>query len=164
MELWRESLAHLRYLNDEVWKRFQFFLWVDLVILFAIFAINRHSWFLVFLFSIGGFLLTLVARYILRRNRFYYVQMLLKKTLLEDDLGFYQQNFPGTNTDLAFPWRVAPEKIPLLKEKPEQWIEENIRAKGSIVRRLFVVYEVFLGIFGALLISLACLAFKIFAR
>ena len=33
LEIWRESLAHLRHLGDEVWKRFQLFLWMDLFFL-----------------------------------------------------------------------------------------------------------------------------------
>jgi len=155
-ELWREAMTHLRYLNDEVWKRFQFFLWLDFALLFTIFAINKHSWPLVFLLAVSGLLLTFVARYVLKRNRIYYLQMLLKKTLLEDDFTFYESKFAGTETDLAFPWRVPPEKLPQLKQKPEEWIQQNIRGKGSIARWLFVIYEVFIFLF-ALVIAVLLL-------
>lgn len=159
-DLWHEAMAHLRYLNDELWKRFQFFLWLDVALLFAMFVINRHSWLIVFILAIGGLLLTLVARYVLRRNRIYYLQMLLKKTLLEDGLTFYESTFENTETDLAFPWRVAPEKLPQMKERPDEWVRENIRPSGSIARWLFVVYEVFLGIFAAAILLLLALAFR----
>ena len=33
LELWREAMAQLRYLNNEVWVRFQFFVWVELALL-----------------------------------------------------------------------------------------------------------------------------------
>ena len=50
-----------------------------------------------------GIGVTFTGRYLLRRNRVYYLEMLLKKTLVEYEFGFYDAKFSGSNTDLAFP-------------------------------------------------------------
>lgn len=145
VQVWREAVAHLRYLNDEVWKRFQFFLAVDVALLgAAVFALQQRETggptVSALLASIAGIILTVNARYILKRNRIYYLQMLLKKTLIENDCGFYQLKLSGTDTDLAVPWRLTPEVIEKLKKTPDQWIEENIAAPKTIARRLFRIY------------------------
>ena len=156
IQIWRETIAHLRYLNDEVWKRFQFFLLVDLVILVVTFGMfwARPRFYPAFaiLFVALGVVLTLAARYILKRNRIYYLQMLLKKTLLEKEAGFYEMKLAQSETDLAFPWRLSPEIFEMLQKNPGQWTEQNIDAPKTIARRLFQVYEVVLGLYVALLL------------
>jgi hypothetical protein len=155
LEIWREAVTHLRGLNDEAWKRFQFFLWLELLAFVGAVAVARTSRDLfVFLFLFGFFIL-FVARYILKRNRIYYLQMLLKKTLLEDDLGFYREKFPGSESDLAFPWRVAPEVIVEMKKDPEAWIQKSIRGKGTIARWQFVIYEVWIALHSVILLTAA---------
>ncbi len=155
IQLWREAIAHLRYLNDEVWRRFQLFLYVDLAIILAILIQLQSPMRFFHLASIVlaamGFALTLTARYILKRNRIYYLQMLLKKTLLEKEAGFYDLKFTDSGADLALPWRLTPEVFPTLQKDPEQWIEQNIDAPKTIARRLFQVYECVMALFIALM-------------
>jgi hypothetical protein len=147
LEIWRESLAHLRHLSDEVWKRFQFFLWLDLIFFLLATTVWRNS--------MGGcaFLLLLavgiafIGRYILKRNRIYYLQMLAKKSLLEDELGLYAGKISGTETDFAFPWRLTPEVVSEIKKDFEAWVQKSVRAKGTIALWQFIIYEVFIGIY-----------------
>lgn len=154
LQIWRESLAQLRYLGDEVWKRFQLFLWLDLIL----FLLAASAW----KKSVGGsFVLVLVAlviafigRYILQRNRIYYLQMLARKSLLEDELGFYEQKFTGTEVDLAFPWRLAPEIVSEIKKDFNEWVRKSIRASGTIALWQFVIYEIFIATHLLALLSL----------
>jgi hypothetical protein len=147
LKIWRESLAHLRHLSDEVWKRFQFFLWLDLIF----FLLAAGAW----RNSIGGsaFLILLalgivfIGRYILKRNRIYYLQMLARKSLLEDELGLYATKISGTETDLVFPWRLTPEVVSEIKKDFDAWVQKSIRPGGSIARWLFIIYEAFIGIY-----------------
>lgn len=147
LQIWRESLAHLRHLSDEVWKRFQLFLWLDLIF----FLLAAGTW----RNSIGGcaFLILLalsiafIGRYILQRNRIYYLHMLAKKSLLEDELGLYATKLSGTETDLAFPWRLAPEVVSEIKKDFNAWVEKSVRPAGSIARWLFIIYEAFIVIY-----------------
>lgn len=153
-ELWREAMAHLRFLNDETWKRFQFFLWFDLAVFLAAAGTARYSRTLFVILLLFGFFFTFVARYILKRNRVYYLQMLMKKTLLEDELGFYQEKISDSSVDLAFPWRLAPEVIAILKADPDAWVKKSIRGKGTMARWQFVILEVWIGIYVFILIAL----------
>jgi hypothetical protein len=155
VQIWREIMAHLRHLSDDVLKGMKFFLAINgfIVALFVTFMVV-HSSLVLFVLAALGLLLTLVARYILRRNRIYYLQMLMKKTLLEKELGFYDVKFSGAQVDLALPWRLSPETVTVIKEDPEKWVEAQIRSPGTIVRWYFLIYEVVIGVYSLLLISL----------
>ena len=72
--------------------------------------------------------------------------MLAKKSLLENELGFYAAKFSGTEIDLAFPWRLAPEIVAEIKKDLEAWVKKSIRAKGMIALWQFLIYEVFIGV------------------
>jgi hypothetical protein len=158
LEIWREAMTQLRYLNDEAWKRFQFFLWFEFLLSISTIGVARHSRIgFVALFLCAAFVLV-VARYILKRNRTYYLQMLLKKTLLEDELGFYREKFPDTETDLAFPWRLTPEVVAELKKDPDGWIRKSIRGKGTIAQWQFVIYEIWMALYG---LSLLVIVLKV---
>jgi hypothetical protein len=152
LEIWREALAHLRHLSDDVWKGLKLFLALNSVLLIIIagllvlLPLNHGIGFLLALVSVVGALLTLAARFILKRHRIYYLQMLAKKSLLEDEFGFYQTKLAGTDTDLAFPWRLTPEVVAEIKQNSEAWIQKSIRAKGTIARVQFLIYEVLIGL------------------
>lgn len=158
MEHWREAMAHLRYLNDEVWKRFQFFFGVNVANFLAIVFVMKLQWFdprssvLIAILALLGFCVTFSARYVLKRNRIYYLQMLLRKTLLENELGAYDTKLGGSETDLAFPWRVAPENIETMKQNPTKWVEDSIQSKGTIARHLFSIYDVLMAVYVAVIL------------
>ncbi len=158
IQIWRESVAHLRYLNDEVWKRFQFFVWVDFALLFATISAlstrsNKTGALVALVFAVLGILITASAHYILKRNRIYYLQMLLKKTLLEKEAGYYSFKFSGTDTDLALPWRLTPEVAEELKSNPEEWVQKSVEPPGTIARHLFRIYQVAIGLFTLLALA-----------
>ena len=148
LELWREAMAQLRYLNNEVWVRFQFFVWFELVLLLlGGGSAARRSAAGSILFFLAGLLVGLVARWVLKRNRIYYLQMLGKKSMLEEELGLYGQKFEGTETDYALPWRLTPEVIRRIKGDFEGWVNSSIRSKGTIARPLFIILEVLIVLF-----------------
>ena len=153
LELWREALAHLRHLSDDVWRGLFLFVPLALVLLLADIALfglvgpQEVTPIFPALLSLAGALLMLPARYLLKRHRVYYLQMLARKALLEDALGFYAERFPGTNTDLAFPWRLAPEAVADIKKDFDGWVKQSIRRSGTIANYQFLIYEVLLGLF-----------------
>jgi hypothetical protein len=152
LEHWREALAHLRHLSAEVNRTFYFWIGSNLVFVLVL-AIAPSVHFLACgrsacgtrLLTAGGFLFTLAGRYLFRRARIYYLQMLAKKTLIEDDLGFYERLFPeGGQTDLAFPWRLAPDAIAKIQADFEGWVTFSIRSKGTMARIQFFCLDAFL--------------------
>ncbi len=147
LEIWRESLTHLRHLSDEVWKRFQLFLWLDLILFLLAAGVWRHSVGVSFCVIVAALFIASIGRYILQRNRVYYLQMLAKKSLLEDQLGFYASKLSGTEIDLAFPWRLAPGVVSEIKINLDAWVKKSIRASGTIALWQFIIYEMFIGIY-----------------
>ncbi len=147
LEIWRESLTHLRHLSDEVWKRFQLFLWLDLIFFLLAASVWRNSLGGCCFLILAALGIAFVGRYILKRNRIYYLQMLAKKSLLEDELGFYTAKFSSSEVDLAFPWRLAPDVVSEIRTDLDAWVQKSIRPDGSIARWLFVIYEGFIGIY-----------------
>ena len=146
--IWREALAHLRHLSDDVWKGLALFLALNAVLLVIIIGLlvllplNKGIGFLLAVVAVAGALLTIAARFILKRHRIYYLQMLVKKSLIEDEFGFYKTKIAGTENDLAFPWRLTPEVIAEIKQNSEAWIKKSVRAKGTIARVQFLIYDV----------------------
>ena len=151
--VWREAMAHLRHLSDDVWNGLKLFLILNGFIIISISAFawlapaNKTMALLLAALALVGGLLTITARYILKRHRIYYLQMLAKKSLLEAELGFYQTKFSGSETDLAFPWRLTPEVVVEIKQNFESWIQKSIRAKGTIARAQFLIYETLIGLY-----------------
>ncbi|MEO5804568.1 MAG: hypothetical protein ABIR24_13660 [Verrucomicrobiota bacterium] len=154
IEIWRESLAHLRHLSDEVWKRFQFFLWFDLALFVFALGIWRYSKRLSFLLFLAAFSVAVIGRYVLKRNRIYYLQMLARKSLLEEEFGFYASKFSGTEIDYAFPWRLAPGVVSEIKMDLDSWVKKSLRAQGTIALWQFLIYEALIGLACVLLLVL----------
>ena len=145
--LWRETLAQLRHLSDDVWRGFKCFTMLNLAVVLAIIFLFAQPLFgkflavLAIILSILGVMLTVVARYILKRHRNYYLQMLAKKALVEDELGFYDIKLDQGNTDLAFPWRLAPEIVAEIKQDAAAWIQKALRGKKTITFAQFLIYD-----------------------
>lgn len=142
IDIWRESLAHLRQLHNDVWNGVKFFLTINGILLAAIAALMRDArevrYLLVLCVAAIGLAVTIIARQILTRHREYYLQMLIRKTLIEDALGFNTKLLRGV--DVVFPWSplTSPED---LSTQPHQWLKEQIRRRGTISKRLFLIYE-----------------------
>jgi hypothetical protein len=157
--LWRESMAHLRHLSDDVWGGLKLFLSLDGFVLSSIGVLawvgpanNTTALFLAMLAALGTFL-TLTARYILKRHRVYYLQMLAKKSLLETEFGFYGRTFSDSKTDLAFPWRLTPEVVVEIKQDLDAWVQKSIRGRGTIARWQFLIYETLLVLYALIFLA-----------
>ena len=161
LEIWREALAHLRHLSDDVWKGFRLFLALNgfvLTLLIVRLSVGFGSFTKVTevatLCGIGiG--VTLAGRYLLLRHRVYYLQMLAKKSLIEMDLGLYATKLKDSETDLAFPWRLTPEVVREIQSDFDAWVKKSIRSKGTIARVQFWFYEALLGVYAATLVTTA---------
>src|SRR5262245_49343378 len=159
LDHWREAMSQLRHLSDDVWRGMKLllglngFIGVALVALGIFGELTERAKLLVMLLSLLGIMVTLTARYILKRHRIYYLQMLAKKSVLEDELGFYRTKLTGSDMDLAFPWRVTPEVVSEIKQNAEAWVQKMIRAKGTIVLWQFLIYEVLLGVYTMILVG-----------
>ncbi len=78
--------------------------------------------------------------------------MLAKKSLIEDELGFYRSKLARSEMDLAFPWRLTPEVVAEIKQDPEAWIQKMVRAKGTIALWQFLIYEVLIGLYAVVFV------------
>src|SRR5438477_704220 len=102
LQLWREAMMHLRHLSDDVFKSVALFMALNCVLLGAMIIsartqmpLSRANW-LCAVASGLGIALTLAARFMLRRHRIYYLEMLAKKSLIEMQFGFYGRKFTGS--------------------------------------------------------------------
>ena len=148
LNIWREAMAQLRRMSDDVWNGLRFFLSFNGILIaaaVAVFRIKNLDWtaanILAFL-SFCGLGITFLARRVLVKHRDNYSKMLMKKTIIEDELGFYHRKLPGlAKIDLCFPWRVEPQYLPQMKDDPLQWLEDFRRGRNTVTRHLFLVYE-----------------------
>lgn len=145
LDIWREALSNLRAMSADVWNGVRFFLTVNAAVLAGIVALYRTEHLqiptnpaIAFL-AIIGMAVTVVARGIFFRQRFYYVQMLARKILLDKELGFRDHKVGAL--DLSFPWSVDDKSIELLQTKPDDWIQDQLLPKSSIRRRLLHTYD-----------------------
>src|SRR5438105_5835998 len=130
IDFWRETLSNLRQLHNDIWNGVRFFLSVNGIV-FAGFAILLRSpgkdylqAFILLLLLLIGILLTFQARSILRRHRGYYLGMLIRKTLIEGQLGFYDfvlSKNAGEIIDLSFPWQVDRKFLTEFSENIDRW-------------------------------------------
>jgi hypothetical protein len=155
LNLWRESMANLRQLHNDVWNGVRFFTTVNGILLAAMaatFKLGQGSIFpssFALMIAVLGTGVTLIAREILHRHRRHYLDMLLRKTLIEHALGFYE-------VDLSFPWSVPANDLPKLRENPKEWIQDRMNHEETITHRLFRVYDCTIAVW--LLAIIACMA------
>jgi hypothetical protein len=145
--LWQEAMAQLRHLSEDVNRNVRLFLPLNLALLLAMvllaaWAPSPRAALMLALLAILGIPLNLAARYLLKRHRVYYLQILAKKSLLDDRLGLYQKRFAGTSFDMVLPWRLPPEVAQQIKADPEAWIHKSIRGPNTMARVFFLVYEI----------------------
>lgn len=145
LDIWREALSSLRAMSGDIWNGVRFFLTVNAALLAGIITLYQTEQpqipanpAIAFL-AIIGILVTFLARSIFFRARFYYVQMLARKILLDKELGFRDKNVGGL--DLSFPWSVDDNSLNLLQTNPTVWIQEQLRPRSSIRRRLHQTYN-----------------------
>ena len=168
LNLWREAMAQLRQLHGDVWNGVRFFLTVNGIIIAALFAVvtryltNKASVKtpmligMVGIVAVGGLLLTIIAVKILKKHRAYYLNMLLVKTLLEKELGFYEVNYQGI--ELAFPWKMDKKYINTELQRPDKWMVDQMWQSGTISRLLWLTYWSFIVLYAVIIIgSVMCI-------
>jgi hypothetical protein len=165
LQLWREAMTHLRHLSDDVFKSVALFTGLNLALLAGIaflMAAEAHGtkaiWICAFA-CLSGIALTFAGRFMLRRHRIYYLEMLAKKSLLEMQLGFYDRKLTGTEVDLALPWRLKPEVVGEIARNFDGWVQKSIRSKGTMAQVYFLIYEAMTLIYA---MSLALSLWRIF--
>lgn len=142
LEFWKEALSQLRKLSGDFWNGIMFFLGLNGILISAMALIfvsetpPKNVLLIIKLASIG-IVLSLAALMIITRQRKYYVEMLRIKTLIEDDLGFYEIELSGI--DLSFPWKVPKEKLDSFKQDPGHWLKCQMWRKWSVAHVLFCV-------------------------
>lgn len=155
-DLWREAVAQLRQLHGDIWNGVKFFLAVNGIIVAAIATVFKdgdesQSFAVISTLAVTGLLLTIVALGILKRHRTYYLDMLLKKSLIEKELGFY--DIVIESTELSFQWNVPKEKLHQLRV-PETWKKSEMWRRSSIAFRLLAAYWFLIVIYALMLILL----------
>lgn len=157
LTLWREAMEQIRQLHGDVWNGVRFFLTLNGIIVAGIIAIFRfipgfQTGLIIAVLTILGLILTIIATSILGKHRDYYLQMLLRKTLLEKELGFYSIHINGVN--LSFPWSVEERYVTSeIVTDPVKWRMEQRFRSGTITRLLRLTYWIFIGIYVAIFIT-----------
>ena len=143
IDIWRESLSQLRQLHNDVWNGVRFFLTLNGILFASMGVVVKYgrsdSRWAVAVIAVAGVALTVIARAILQNHRAYYLDMLLRKTLIERELGFREMRIEGV--DLVFPWGVPDRALALITFDVEAWRNQQYRRRGTITRKLFIVYE-----------------------
>ena len=158
IQIWREAMEHLRHLNDDVWKTFALYLSLDVALLLSMSALiifmptAPRGLVVLLILDLGGLVLTIGGRYLFKRHRIYYLQMLAKKTLLELQLGFYATHLADSTMDLSFPWRLTPEVAAEIARDPAQWVAKSIRSPGTMARIQFWILEALLAVYSSVLL------------
>lgn len=155
LSVWREAMAQLRQMHNDVWNGVRFFLTLNGFIVAAIFAIFNLETILltdVAILILAGFglFITITARSILKQHRIFYLDMLIRKTLLEEKLGFDEPHLYGT--DVCFRWKVDKGDIERIKEDPGKYIRDQIWKGGGITRTLRRTYWPIMILHGVVLI------------
>jgi hypothetical protein len=160
-ELWREILGQLRQLSTDVWNGVRFFVTVNAVILGAALTVAsqqpRGSLGVAVIIFLGvlGIVFTLCARGILTRQRDYYLEVLAQKVLFEEEVGLFDVTLSGAAVNLSVPWSIERKYLEELKSNPSQWRKNRRRAKGTITRYLFLIYDGMLVIYVLFLVAVA---------
>ena len=157
LNVWREAMTQMRQLHNDVWNGVRFFLTVISVLIAGIFATakdakaNAIAGALLGILALLGIAFSIVALTILKKHRHFYTEMLLRKTFLERELGFYETEISGY--DLSFPWKVDRQFVPHLVSDPDQWVTEHRFRKGTVSRLLLHVYCGVIALFAVVIVG-----------
>src|SRR5213596_2776047 len=103
VNVWREAMAQVRRLSDDVWNGLRFFLSFNAILIAACVAvtrlqrINAPAAIILGILAVVGLTVTILARKIMITQRDYYLRMLFKKALFEEQLGFYDTKLSGVD-------------------------------------------------------------------
>ncbi len=141
----------------------QFFLTVNAIIIaaiFTIFQLDKTAFDIRAVIAIGflslvGITLTAMALRILHGHREFYLGVLVRKSLLEKELGFYDTTIRGV--DLSLPWSIASQDLAELIQDPSGW-QRRWLWRGKVTPFLRYTYLVIIAIYvlisAALVLSL----------
>lgn len=151
LDLWRETMQQLRQTHNDVWNGVRFFVAANAVIGAAGFALMRDAptvknGVAILLLAVFGALVTVAALFILRGHRDYYLGVLVRKTLLERQLGFYEVRLAGL--DISLPWNVPSRFVDDVERDAEQWMTRH-RWRGKITWLLRLIYLVIVALHAA---------------
>lgn len=158
IDIWREAMVNIRQLHADVWNGVRLFLAVNGVIIAGGFTITRGgepsptTGLILIVLAVLGFAFTIVTLLIFKSQRESFVEMMVQKTLLDKELGFYETTIDGV--DLSFPWKVPKKYVPDLQSDPSKWKKEQRWRKASISRLLLFVFLAMLVIYTVALILL----------
>lgn len=169
VDFWREALSNLRQLHNDIWNGVRFFLTVNGIVIAGFAALLRspdHDYVqagMLLLLLATGIFLTMQARSILVRHRSYYLGMLIRKTLIEKQLGFYDfllsEDSEHLRIDLSFPWQVDHQFLSEFSKDIAKWRSEQEKRPGLITTTLFRIYDVTLGLYAVLGLGVATLLY-----
>jgi len=166
IDIWREAMAQLRRLSDDIWNGIRFFFTLNAALIAGELAFikDAHSHplnaIVLAVLAFLGLMITSFARMILTKQRNHYSNMLARKTMIEKAVGF--DEFRISSINLSFPWSIDTAEVESVETNVDQWVEDHRRKKGSITRRLYLVYDFLIVAYAVLLLLLivgACIGY-----
>jgi len=159
LAIWREAMMNIRQLHGDVWNGVRFFLTLNSIVFAAMIAIFTIPWDILngaavcVLASVGLFF-CFIGMKILTGHRQYYLDMLMRKTLIENDLGFYDLKL--NSIDLSFPWKVDEEYLESMFKDLKGWKNKQMWRSGTISRYLLMSYWLFALLYiGSFIVAIA---------
>jgi len=144
--LWSEAMIQLRHLSSDVWNGIRLFLTLNSILLAALIGvssitdkIDEDPIFIII--TMVGISLLLFTINILKKQRNHYLDMFIRKTLLEEKLGLYSSKISGI--DLSFAWSVPENSIKDLKDDKEDWKKKQRWNPKTISGTIFFAFLVF---------------------
>lgn len=144
--VWREALVQLRQLHGDVWNGTKFFLTLNGILMAGLVAFLRESDHSLESVAIPAILCSIglvfvgFGIYVFLRHRQYYLDMMIRKTLIEEAMGLYDCGIDSI--DLTFPWNVEKRFLEQLHRDPQTWARHRV-ILGKISPIISSCYAVF---------------------
>ena len=165
LNIWNQSVTQVWNTSNDVWNAVRFFLTVNAVIIAAIISFlakqdyNLKTATIIVVLTVVGLILTFIGFGILEKMRGYHLEAVVRKTLLEKKLGFY--DFPlhvDNKVTLASEWQVPKKHFDKLEESPKRWMKDHMFEKGTVMNRLrftyYLVGAIYIALLGILIYSI----------
>jgi hypothetical protein len=159
VDIWNQIMSQLRYHYGSIWSSVRTFFTINGLLATVTGILGRQAEYVqdgivVGVLAIIGLIVNVVAVRVLAMQWSAYLGVLLRKTVLEDELGFYRMRVRGV--DLSLPWSVGGEhgSLDVLLRDPRAWYARQ-RRFGALFLLLCSMYAIVIAIYVAALVMVA---------
>lgn len=159
VDIWSQTMFQLRHHNAAIWSSVRLFFTINGLVATIMGVVGRQAEYVqdgvaVGALAIIGLVLSAIALRVLSMHWSTYLGVLVRKTLLENELGFYRTQVRGV--DLSLPWSVegSDGSLGALLRDPRAWYDRQ-RKWGGLLLLLSLMYVVVMAVYAAALVMVA---------